>query len=92
VTPLPSNQHVADLVMAVHPAFHGQNIGSELIRTAEKHARDKGKTKLSLRVLSSNKKAIRFYKKNGFQEQGRLVGEFYLNGCYVDDLLLYKHI
>lgn len=91
-TPLPSNQHVADLAMAVHPDFHGQNIGSELIRMVEELARDNGKTKLSLRVLSSNEKAIRFYKKNGFQEQGRLVGEFYLNGQYVDDLLLYKHI
>ncbi|MBY6038219.1 GNAT family N-acetyltransferase [Fictibacillus nanhaiensis] len=92
VIPVPSNQHVADVAMAVHPDFHRQNIGSELMRAVEQLARDNGKTKLSLRVLSTNKKAILFYKKCGFVEQGRLVKEFCLNGRYVDDLLLYKHI
>ena len=92
VIPVPSNLHVADLAMAVHPDYHGQNIGFELMRAVEELARDNGKKKLSLRVLSTNEKAIRFYKKCGYQEQGRLVGEFYLNGRFVDDLLFYKHI
>jgi ribosomal protein S18 acetylase RimI-like enzyme len=78
--------------MAVHPDYQGQNIGYELMQAVEKLARDNGKTKLSLRVLSTNEKAIRFYKRCGYQEQGRLVEEFYLNGQFVDDLLLYKHI
>ncbi|MDR7074326.1 ribosomal protein S18 acetylase RimI-like enzyme [Fictibacillus barbaricus] len=91
-TPLPTNQHVADLAMAVHPDFQGQNIGFELMRVVEEVARDNGKRKLSLRVLSCNEKAIRFYKKCGYQEQGRLVEEFYLEGRFVDDLLLFKHI
>ncbi|WNB91789.1 GNAT family N-acetyltransferase [Bacillus sp. NEB1478] len=92
VFPVPSNLHVADVAMAVHPDFQGQNIGFELMRAVEELARDNGKRKLSLRVLASNEKAIRFYKKCGYQEQGRLVEEFYLNGRFVDDLLLYKHI
>ncbi|MFG6495720.1 GNAT family N-acetyltransferase [Fictibacillus sp. UD] len=92
VFPIPSNLHVADVALAVHPDFHGQNIGTELMLAVEKSAKDNGKTKLSLRVLSTNEKAIHFYKKCGYLEQGRLVGEFHLNGQFIDDLLLYKHI
>ncbi|MFC7372415.1 GNAT family N-acetyltransferase [Fictibacillus iocasae] len=90
VTPLPSNRHVCELAMAVHPDHHGRGIGQELMRHAENWARSMGKTKLCLRVLSCNEKAVRFYTKCGFLEQGRLVGEFDIDGELVDDLLLYK--
>jgi ribosomal protein S18 acetylase RimI-like enzyme len=89
---IPSNRHVGDVAMAIHPDFQGQNIGTELMHAVEQLAKANGKTKLSLRVLSTNEKAIHFYKKCGYLEQGRLVGEFYLNGRFVDDLLLYKYI
>ncbi|MNN82623.1 hypothetical protein D3C81_1995730 [compost metagenome] len=48
-----------------------------------------GVRKLSLRVLATNPSAISFYKSCGFIEQGRLVEEFYLNGQYIDDILMW---
>lgn len=43
-------------------------------------------------MLSTNPTALRLYKQFGFEQEGRLVGEFFINGHYVDDLLLTKHL
>ncbi|HZG75715.1 MAG TPA: GNAT family N-acetyltransferase [Paenibacillus sp.] len=85
-----SHAHVAELAIAVDPEFQGLGIGRRLVEAACVEAKAQGKRKLSLRVMSSNEKAIAFYKKLGFQEQGRLVEEFYAGGRYVDDVLMYK--
>lgn len=88
-TPLPSNKHVYEINIAVHPDFQGSGVGVRLITEVKELARQQGVRKLSLRVLSSNERAISFYKRCGFVEQGRLVEEFYLQGSYVDDILMY---
>ncbi|TCP55378.1 ribosomal protein S18 acetylase RimI-like enzyme [Tumebacillus sp. BK434] len=89
-TGLPSNDHVTELSIAVHPGYHGQGIGRRLLQAIEEQARAAGKRKVALRVLASNPGAIEFYKRCGYVEQGRLVQEFFLGGRYVDDLLMYK--
>lgn len=88
-TPLPSNKHVYEINIAVHPDFQGYGVGVQLITELKKLASQQGIRKLSLRVLSSNKRAISFYQRCGFVEQGRLVEEFYLQGSYVDDILMF---
>lgn len=88
-TPLPSNKHVYEINIAIHPNFQGYGVGVQLITELKELARQQGVRKLSLRVLSTNKRAISFYKRCGFIEQGRLVEEFYLQGNYVDDILMY---
>lgn len=88
-TPLPSNKHVYEINIAVHPEFQGYGVGLHLVTGIKELARQQGVRKLSLRVLSSNERAISFYKRCGFVEQGRLVEEFYLQGRYVDDILMY---
>ncbi|HZG55711.1 GNAT family N-acetyltransferase [Paenibacillus sp.] len=89
-TRMESNAHVAELAIAVHPDFQGRGVGRLLVETACREAKAEGKRKLSLRVMSTNEQAIRFYEKLGFREQGRLVEEFYAAGRYVDDVLMYK--
>ncbi|EHL2592084.1 GNAT family N-acetyltransferase, partial [Listeria monocytogenes] len=42
----------------------------------------------ALRVLSINQKAIRFYEKNGFKQEGLLEKEFIIQGEFVDDILM----
>lgn len=83
-TPLETNRHVMEIDIAVHSNFHGLGIGRKLL--------EKGIKKLSLRVLATNTGAIAFYRKCGFKEQGRLVNEFYIDGKYVDDLLMFRLI
>ncbi|MFC4775212.1 GNAT family N-acetyltransferase [Paenibacillus sp. GCM10023252] len=89
-TPLPSNSHVAELNIGVHSSHHRKGIGRMLIEALEEKLASEGRTKLALRVLATNEQAISFYESCGFAEQGRLVGEFYLDGRYVDDVLMYK--
>lgn len=88
-TPLASNGHVYDINIAVHPKFQGQGVGQGLMSHIKELAHERGIRKLSLRVLATNHRAIHFYKKCGFMEQGRLVEEFYLQDKYVDDILMY---
>lgn len=88
-TPLASNKHVYSINIAIHPDYHRQGIGGKLIDAIKQHASEQGIRKLSLRVLATNPGAIAFYKSCGFIEEGRLIGEFYLDGQYVDDLLMY---
>lgn len=88
-TGLTSNAHVYDINIAVHPAYQKQGIGRMLMDEMRRKARLEGKRKLSLRVLATNKRAIAFYQSCGFIEQGRLVDEFYLDGRYVDDILMW---
>ncbi|MFD0590013.1 GNAT family N-acetyltransferase [Paenibacillus sp. GCM10027627] len=89
---LPSNSHVLEIVIAVDDRFRGLGIGMKLLEAAENWGKENGKRKMSLRVMSTNEAAIAFYQKFGFEEQGRLVEEFCINGRYVDDILMYKWI
>ncbi|OCA86263.1 GNAT family N-acetyltransferase [Bacillus sp. FJAT-27986] len=91
-TPLESNCHVWEMAIGVHPDFQGKSIGSKLLQFLDEEGKKRGIRKISLRVLSTNTPAISFYKRNGYIEQGVLKGEFFLNGQYVDDILMYKEL
>lgn len=91
-TSLPSNGHVYELNIAVHPDYQGCGIGHKLMDAVKVVAAERGIRKLSLRVLASNAGAVAFYQSCGFIEQGRLVDEFYLNGQYVDDILMWRKV
>ncbi|MNK25479.1 Spermidine N(1)-acetyltransferase [compost metagenome] len=88
-TPLQSNSHVYEINIAVHPSYQRIGIGRALMDGMKQYAALQGRRKLCLRVLATNEKAIEFYRSCGFMEQGRLVEEFYLDGRYVDDILLW---
>ncbi|GIP51506.1 GNAT family N-acetyltransferase [Paenibacillus vini] len=88
-TPLESNRHVYELNIAIHPAYQRLGVGRKLMEAVKQLAAERGVRKLSLRVLASNPGAVSFYRSCGFEEQGRLVEEFYLGGLYVDDILMW---
>lgn len=66
---------LGELTIAVHPAAQGQGIGkalfTELLRRVEQARPDILRVELIAR--ESNRKAIAFYQKLGFQIEGRLV-------------------
>lgn len=88
-TPLPSNEHVIEMMIGIHPNFQGMGVGRNLVQFLKQWAKENGKKKICLRVLSTNDTALNFYKCNGFIEQGRLKNEFLIKGNYVDDILMY---
>ena len=92
-THLPENAHVVQVQgLAVHPAARRRGIAAALLAASEQHVRKRGKRKLSLRVLSTNRQAIRLYERLGFVREGALLEEFFINGAYVDDVLMAKDL
>lgn len=93
VTPLRENTHVLGIVgLAVAPGDRRRGVGSALLAAAEQHARARGARKLSLRVLGTNETALRLYERHGFRREGTLRGEFLIEGRFVDDVLMTKHL
>jgi ribosomal protein S18 acetylase RimI-like enzyme len=90
-THLPENAHVIQVQgIAVDPAARRQGVAAMLLAAAEQYSAERGKRKLTLRVLSTNTAAIALYERLGFTREGVLRNEFIINGGYVDDILMAK--
>ena len=74
--------------IGVDPTKQSSGVGKKLVDAVKKEAINQGIHKLSLRVLGTNQRAISFYQKNGFIIEGILKEEFWLNGQFVDDILM----
>ena len=59
---------------------------------AEDRARSQGAAKVTLRVLGTNTAARGVYERAGYVVEGRLRGEFRIDGVDVDDLLLARYL
>jgi ribosomal protein S18 acetylase RimI-like enzyme len=93
VTSLQENAHVLGIAgLAVAPDARERGVASALLAAVEIHARGSGARKLSLRVLSTNDAALRLYERLGFRQEGTLREEFLIDGRYVDDVLMAKHL
>jgi ribosomal protein S18 acetylase RimI-like enzyme len=92
-TSLPENAHVIQVQgLAVHPDARRRGVAARLLAESERRLRGQGTARLTLRVLSTNHAAIRLYERLGFAREGALVGEFLINGAYVDDVLMAKRL
>jgi ribosomal protein S18 acetylase RimI-like enzyme len=92
-SPLPEEAHVLAVHgLAVAPDARRRGVATALLAAAERCARERGARKLSLRVLSTNPGAIRLYTQFGFRQEGRRLGEVFIEGRYVDDMLLTKYL
>lgn len=88
-TLLPSNAHVQQLQgLGVDPDLRRQGIARALLSAAADLARSRGARKVCLRVLGTNPPAQSLYRSFGFTVEGVLVDEFFLDGEYVDDVLM----
>ena len=65
--------HRANLVIHLSKELRGSGIGDKLLKAIIKEAKKNLKIKMiTLVVMSKNKPAINLYKKNGFEEYGKL--------------------
>lgn len=90
---LPSHQHVMELNgLTVDPDRRRGGVGRRLVEAAVEEAGNRGARKLSLRVLGGNTGARRLYEACGFVVEGILRAEFLLEGRYVDDVFMARHL
>jgi ribosomal protein S18 acetylase RimI-like enzyme len=87
--PISSSAHVLRISgIAVDPAFQRRGVGRALMDAAAAEARARDARRLTLRVLAPNTAARTLYERSGYVVEGVLRGEFYLDGEYVDDMLM----
>ncbi|MFF3780374.1 GNAT family N-acetyltransferase [Streptomyces sp. NPDC001933] len=88
-TPLACNSHVRQIQgLAVADWARGRGVARTLLRAAFAAARREGANRMTLRVLGHNTPARALYESEGFVVEGVLPGEFFLDGRYVDDVLM----
>ncbi|MFG2641467.1 GNAT family N-acetyltransferase [Streptomyces sp. NPDC048370] len=88
-TPLACNRHVRQIQgLAVAESVRGRGVARALLRAAMAEARRQGARRITLRVLGHNAPARALYASEGFVVEGVLPGEFFLDGRYVDDVLM----
>lgn len=74
----------------VREDFHGRAVAAELMAVAVQVARDEGRDVLWLGTNRGNVRALRFYRKCGFEVVG--ARQFNVGGVVADDHLLARHI
>jgi len=72
----------------VHDDYQDKGIGTALTKHMIQIARKKGLRKITLKVLTQNKKAIHVYEKCGFKIEAKLQKENFINGRYCDDYVM----
>jgi ribosomal protein S18 acetylase RimI-like enzyme len=86
---LPASHHVQEINgFAVDPDLQGRGLGRSLLEAARREAVARGARRVTLRALGTNQRAIALYRAAGFREEGRLVGQFLLEGRLVDDVFM----
>lgn len=62
--------------MAVHPRYQGKAVAVQLLSAAETKLRELGCSRVTLDTTIPLKRAIRFYRRNGYESTG-VVGDFF---------------
>jgi RimJ/RimL family protein N-acetyltransferase len=87
--PLASCAHVREIKgLAVDPGLRRRGVGKALVQAAIERAKRSGARRLVLRVLAENTAARALYAACGFEVEGVLREHFFLDGRYVDDILM----
>ncbi|MFF9847535.1 GNAT family N-acetyltransferase [Streptomyces litmocidini] len=87
--PLAAMAHVRQIQgLVVAESARGEGIARALLRAAMDRAREQGAVRMTLRVLGHNAPARALYASEGFVIEGVLPGEMFLDGAYVDDVLM----
>jgi RimJ/RimL family protein N-acetyltransferase len=81
----PRLQHIGEFGISVVKAHWGKGVGSAMIQFMIHWAKNTGLIrKINLRVVEKNTSAIHLYKKLGFEMEGRIKRDFWVNGEFQD--------
>lgn len=85
----PRIAHTGEFGVSVSKAYWGQGIGFELIKCLIEWCKQSTIIrKINLRVRSDNYSAIHLYKKLGFNEEGVITRDFFIQNRFYDSILM----
>jgi len=87
---LKRNRGVATLAMGVRNDYAGNGVGSGLMSTAIAEASEIGVYRLQLHVQTTNERAIKLYRKFGYEVEGTLRNAAKVSGQLVDKYMMAK--
>jgi ribosomal protein S18 acetylase RimI-like enzyme len=85
-------QHTAQLTVGVLEEYRGHGIGSHLLERGLTWAKQQGYEKIENALPASNEKAIEFLKSRDFEVDAIREDHYKLNGEYVDEVMMMKHL
>ncbi|GAA4913491.1 ribosomal protein S18 acetylase RimI-like enzyme [Stackebrandtia albiflava] len=89
----PESAHVLLIPgLAVDPAARGRGAALRLLEHVAEVAAARGARKIMLYVFATNDAAIRLYRRAGYVEEGRMRDQLFIDGRYIDSLLMAKHL
>ena len=83
-------RHVGAIGIIIKKGYRDVGIGTEMLKQLIAQARERGVKIVALGVFETNKRAKHVYEKLGFCECGRIPGEIYKNGQYIDHITMVK--
>ncbi|QEE15642.1 N-acetyltransferase family protein [Promethearchaeum syntrophicum] len=81
-------KHVGILGIIVQKKYRNLGLGYFLIELGKEIAKERGKKKLILSTFDTNKQGIKLYKKCGFKIVGTYEKQYFINGNYVNEILM----
>jgi RimJ/RimL family protein N-acetyltransferase len=80
--------HVGEFGISVLKEYWGNGIGEELLKYLIDWSKNSGIKKINLKVRPDNARGIYLYKKFGFEEEGILKRDLFMNDEFYDSLLM----
>lgn len=85
----PRTRHVGEFGITVRKPFWGLGIGDAMLDYMIEWSRNTHIVrKINLRARVDNNKAIALYKKHGFMEEGVATRDLYINGSFIDSIIM----
>jgi RimJ/RimL family protein N-acetyltransferase len=82
--------HVGEIGIIILQGYRDIGIGTEMLKQLITQAQKRSLKILTMGVFSTNTRAKHVYEKLGFRECGRIPGEIFKNGQYVDHITMVK--
>lgn len=80
--------HVGNFIIGVAQDYQGLGIAKHLMEAMLDWAQKKGLKRVELDVLEENIAAVGLYKKFGFEIEGKKIGDYYVDGRYLNTLIM----
>lgn len=85
----PKTRHVGEVGISVAKEFWGYGLGTALMEEIEIWAKESGVIRrLELTVHAGNERAISLYEKMGYQKEGVMPRVMYIDGEFVDGIMM----